>query len=66
VPLQINMQVNAQLLHERFAQWTAASQKETEIAKNTESLPLSKASSQHRSTAGPLAFSHRFNHALAT
>jgi hypothetical protein len=30
VPVQINMQVNARALHERFAQWTAALQKEVE------------------------------------
>jgi hypothetical protein len=33
------MQVNAQALHERFAQWTAALQKEAESAENKESLP---------------------------
>ena len=42
VPVQINMQVNAQALHERFAQWTAALQKEAECAENKESLPTAK------------------------
>jgi hypothetical protein len=39
VPVQVSVAVNAQLVHERFAQWTAALEKETESAENKESLP---------------------------
>jgi hypothetical protein len=48
VPLQVNLQVNAELLHQRYQELIASLPREAQTAENKESLPNGETFSEPR------------------